>query len=243
MKRLVSFLLLIGCTSIVMQDDRPEAIYGVRARRIMPNYGRGTKLLAYDTSLSYVYTRGNTRIFDFTWKHYSSENEELQSMEIRHRFVMVTGDSSFGVEFNNYSKPQKRRAPIDSLFLYEWICTANELIPGKAELTSSQRNLKAGTLREMYKVTNDADTNYISTCEFLFTDSLPWLQLPYNRAINKEKKMQLVRTTYKSESQFYKPFNGILDGYTATFEFTGIPVSKEQWDKLLAYFNDNDVPR
>jgi hypothetical protein len=239
MKALVVFSVLLGCTSITWQNDEHDAIHGIQARRIMPNYGSGTKLLAYDTSLSYVYFQGNTRIFDFTWKNHLSENGNLLYTEIRHRFVMVTGDSSFGVEFNSYSKPQRRHAPLDSLFLYEWICTPTEikeLIPGKAELTSSQRNRPAGTLQEKYRITNNADTTYASTCEFLFTDSLPWLQLPYNKAINKEKKMQLVHTRYKAESQFYRPFYGILDGYTATFEFNEIPVTKEEWNKLLEYF-------
>jgi hypothetical protein len=236
MKTLIILLLLIGCTSIVGPDDRQDAIYGVQAHRIMPIHDAGTKLMGYDTSLTYVYLRGETVIYDFTWKNYNFENGELISTETWHRFVMTKGDSPFGVEFNRHAIPQKRRAAIDSLFMNEWICSTGELMSGKAELTSFQRDKKEGTLRETYRLTSQIDTNYTSTCELLFTDSLPWLQLPYNKAINKEKKMQLVHTRYKAESQFYRPFYGILDGYTATFEFNEIPVTKEEWNKLLEYF-------
>jgi hypothetical protein len=236
MKLFVVFLLFLNCTSIASQDDKRNAIYGVQARRIMPNYGPGTKLIGYDTSLSYVYFRGNTRIYDFTWKYYHFEDGKLESTELWHRFVIVTGDSSVGVEFNSHSTPQKRHEPLDSFFMDEWVCSTFELMPGKAEITSSQRDQKAGTLREKYKLTSRIDTNYTSICELLFTDSLPWLQLPYNKESNQRRKMQLVRTTYKAESQFYKPFNGVLEGYTATFEFNEIPVSEEQWRRLLEYF-------
>jgi hypothetical protein len=107
---------------------------------------------------------------------------------------------------------------------------------GKATLVASQRDNNAGTLHEIYKIKSDADTNYVSTGELFFTDKMPWLQLPYNKEINKEKKKQLVRILLKSESQFYKPLNGVLDGFVVAYEFDEIPVSKGRWDSLAKYF-------
>jgi len=236
MRSFLIFVIFLSCNSVTNAYQKKDSIYGIQAMRIMPVFNAGTKLTGYDTTFSYAYFRGDSIIYEFTAKKYNSENSQLKSINIIPRYVMTIGKDTIGQEFNSEASQQKRVASLDILFRNEWICSKGELLTGNIKLISTQHDSNVGSLRETYKLTDKNYTNYSGICELLFVDSLPWLQLPYNKEINNQKKMQLVKATYKFESQFYKPFNDILEGYTATFEFKKNPTSEEHWNNLRKKF-------
>lgn len=207
MFKLITLYLLIfcSCINLLKTSDR---IRGVRITEVFPNMTGDGKVFSYDTPYVKLYYYGEYILCHLSYQFDSVvENVNILS-ENRYHYIFYKKGSNYGYDLDEHKSRYITKVPLDSVFKMEWVFQLQIYsiftTRNKAELISSRRDKRAGSLKEEYIFKGIEDSSRSGFCYLEFTNRMKKIEFSLSKELDSIKKMKLERITIVNNPRYFE---------------------------------------
>jgi hypothetical protein len=215
---IIGILALLTVTIYASVTPEMQKPAGYIARNIFPSLDSSGKLVGYDTGTVFIYASGKKRLYALSSRLVSPRGISTTSVATHYRYVVFHIDSSWGYNYDSLRVPVKRKSPLDSLFMMEWIKQNNfysALKNSIADLLFSKKDERAGILTEKYLLKDKTTLAEAGTLAVVYRPAAPQHpDITLSRELDSLRGMSASRIEFRTFPKYFKEQRFTMPGYT-----------------------------
>lgn len=236
--KFLTLLYFAFCSCSFSSLHEVETLRCYKVTNLFPKFNNNGEVLTYDTSFAKVYFYGKYRLYDLSYIIKIDNEEQGEVFKKRRHFVVFNKDSLYGLDYDEFKIPTKRKVLLDSLFRTEWIAQ-NKIYPiiraNITTLISKNDNKETKEVIEKFSLKSKEDSSLIGQLSLVFKrEFTPQIDISLSKELDSIRRMKLIKTEIKAFARDFKQYKTHIGEYVTGNELIEIPVDDRE--KILSYF-------